>query len=621
MLKSGARVRAAAVVALGAVLVASAARAQGVAGRIQSVTLYRGQALVARAVPVEGPAGPLEVVVNGLPEQVVPDSLFAEGGASVEVRAVRFRARAVGEEPRDEVRAIDKEMEGVQAKLERNQKLADVLAHRLAYLDKMENFVAPTASTELSKGVLNADTLQKMAVFSFEQRKAAAEDALKLAAEQADLQKQVQLLQRKREELAAGTGKTLREAVLFVDKKGADRTEIRLSYLARGAGWSPAYNFYAESGAKEIRLEYNALIQQQTGEDWSGVSLTISTAFPALSAEAPGLAPFRVALGAPPPQSQASSPVKQGYFFQSMSQEDLAGNIQINTNKLSSAYNQAANVTERGQNLQFNWEMNDAAGNIQALELTNPHDILQRVFREGSQANEGVAVSYALKVPVALASRSDQQLVRIVETRMPCKFFHLATPILTPYVYRQAEITHNGADALLGGPCSVYLDGRFVGRGVVPSVGRGETFVIGFGADSQLRARRELADKMESVQGGNREIKFQYRLVLENYKEASVTVRVMDRLPVAENETDIRVTLGDLKEKLSDDPVYLRLERPKGILRWDIEVPAGASGEKPRIVDYGYRVEFDRKLSLVPSGRAKDMLLEFRELQEKRSKK
>jgi hypothetical protein len=462
--------------------------------------------------------------------------------------------------------------------------------------------------------VLNAETLQKIATFSFDQRKASAEEALKLATEHADLQKQLKLLQRKHGEIASGAGKTRREAALFLDKKGAGAGAVKLNYLVRNAGWSPSFNFYALSDAKEIRIEYNALIHQQTGEDWTGVSLTLSTAFPTLNAETPGLAPFRVALGpAQVPQNKKASPRQQAG-----QQANVSGQMFANNSMLQSAYTQFGQQQDRGRNLKFNWEMNRAAGNHQFLELVNPNDVLQRILQEGTAQNEGLSVSYAIGGTVGLASRSDQQLVRIFDSKLPARFFFVATPLLTRFVYRQAEITHTGAEALLGGPCSVYLDGRFVGRCEIPSVGRGEIFVVGFGAESQLRTRRDLVEKTESVQGGNREMTFRYRLILESFKETAVTVRVMDRLPVAGNASDIRITLGDMKDTLSEDPLYLRLERPKGILRWDIEVPAKASGEKARIVEFDYKVEFDRTLSLRTPGREQEQQAEFMELQQQR---
>src|SRR5438046_2923695 len=87
-----------------------------VSGRVTHVTLYRGQAMVTRTIPVVGAKGRKELVVD-LPEQVVADNLFAEGGEGVEVRAVQVRSRAVSEEPRDEVRKLDEAIEQVNDKL------------------------------------------------------------------------------------------------------------------------------------------------------------------------------------------------------------------------------------------------------------------------------------------------------------------------------------------------------------------------------------------------------------------------------------------------------------------------------------------------------------------------
>ena len=139
-----------------------ASRSEGVTGTVRRVTLYRGQALVTRRVPVEGAAGSLELVVSELPATIIDTSLYAESNEQLEVRAVRFRQRAVGEEPREEVRKLDQEIEAVQAELALNQKKTELAGQRLAYLDQLQGFVAPTASAELTSGVLNAETLKEL---------------------------------------------------------------------------------------------------------------------------------------------------------------------------------------------------------------------------------------------------------------------------------------------------------------------------------------------------------------------------------------------------------------------------------------------------------------------------
>ena len=84
--------------------------------------------------------------------------------------------------------------------------------------------------------------------------------------------------------------------MLFLQKQQAGPAEVRLNYLVGNCGWSPAYAMRSGADRKQVRVEYNALIHQLTGEDWKDVILTLSTASPALSAAGPGLAPFHVTL-------------------------------------------------------------------------------------------------------------------------------------------------------------------------------------------------------------------------------------------------------------------------------------------------------------------------------------
>jgi hypothetical protein len=177
-------------------------------------------------------------------------------------------------------------------------------------------------------------------------------------------------------------------------------------------------------------------------------------------------------------------------------------------------------------------------------------------------------------------------------------------------------LKNQGDQDLLAGPITVYLDGRFVGRGEIPTVARGQTLVVGFGADPQLRARRELAERTEDIQGGNRELSLAYRLVIENYKDENVVVCVLDRLPHSDRPGDVRVTLGALKDPLSADELYVRTERPKGILRWEIEVAAGSTGKDARMIEYSYSVDFDRNFWLTTAkDRPQEQQQEFEMMQ------
>ena len=583
-----------------------------VTGKVSGVTLYRGQALITRTLLFTAVKGSQEVVVTDLPQHIVEGSLFAEALAGLEVRAVRLRQVAVGEEPREDIRTFDLALAELADKLQLNQKNQELAAKKAAYLDGLEGFVAPTAKNDLAKGVLDAVALEKVTLFSFAERQKIAEEQIVFLKEQRLLTEQATLLQHKKAELTSGTQRTVKEAVLFLETNAAGPATVRLNYLVSNCGWSATYTCRAAQDRQTVDLEYNGLIQQMTGENWEEVSLTLSTASPALSAAGPGLAPFYVSLTRPTPNPEGASAA-------SGSKLD-AGAFRDIKLRQQSANNAFSNSQNFDDNLGFNWDVICAADDSQTLELTNSKDILATMRRDAGESG-GPSISYQLPGSVSLASRSDQQMVRIMKHSLPSAFYHVATPVLTSYVYREAELKNTSPDDLLAGPITVSLDGRFVGRGDIPTVARGETFVVGFGADPQLRARREFIDKKENVQGGNRELSFKYRVAIENYKDQAAAVRIFDRLPYADRGSDVRVTLSELKLPLSTDPAYLRSERSKGLLRFDVDVAANATAEKALVIEYSFTVDFDRALQISPVGARPEGKREFEQMQRGRLKK
>ena len=584
-----------------------------------------------RTVPIEGNAGSVEIVVGKLPEQIEPNSLFAEGGEAVEIRAVRFRTRAVGEQPREEVRKLDREILETQQQIDLTTKQQALLAKRTEYLGKMEGFVVPTAHLDLARGVLNAEALEKLTTFSFAEHEKVVAQEVELAKKAHDLNEQLTLLQRKHDEITAGASRTEREAVLFLQKQAAGPAEVRLNYLVNNCGWSPAYTMRSGDDRKKVRIEYNALIHQLSGEDWNNVNLTLSTASPAFGASGPGLAPFHVTLaeegvanaspngrGKPQGQGPVGVPTCMAADCQ---KARCSSSCRGSTSRKNQSVQAANNSVAFAEQNKIELESQRRRVRTAAMEINGDATTLGVLRSEKPDEANGPSLSYQLTGNVSLASRSDQQMVRIMQTDMGSKFYHVAVPVLTSFVYREAELANSSDKDLLAGPITVYLDGRFVGRGEIPTVSRGQTFVVGFGADPQLRARRELVDKQDGVQGGNRETKFEYRLVVENFAKEKTLVRVLDRLPHAENNVDIRVTLGDTSDPISADKLYQREERPMGILRWEIEAPAQSAGENARLIKYHFKVEYDRQFVVsLPEGK-QSLQEEFERLQRGRQKR
>ena len=574
------------------------------ASRIETVTVYRGQALVTRTVDLPDKTGELELVIGDLPAKVVSASLHAGASGGVTVRSVQYRSRAVAAEPKPEVARLDAQIKLVNRDIFANKQMLAVAAAKGSYVGKLESFVAPTSKVEMSKGVLNPEALGQVSQQIFAMRMEIARETIELTREAEDLAETLALLQRKRSELTRGSGRTIREAVLFLTRTGKGAGGVRLSYLVESASWSPAYNVRLVEGGSGAEVEYLAQVHQMSGEDWTGVKLSLSTATPGMNARSPLLVPLWIDLTGLSTDKKGVSMGAYKYVSeyaqeqQKMSQGQY-GNIQ----------RAWVLVHEAGGAAQAGWDLNRNAAEIQGLELNVSGDVVRAYNKLRLGAEEEVlAVSYRLPGTMSLASRSDKQLVQIAALKLPGETYYQAIPLLSTYVYRAAEVVNDSKVPLLAGPYSAYIGGEFVGRGNLHLVARGQKATIGFGVDTQLRCRRELVDKSDEISWGSRIQKFHYRLRLHNFKDAPVTVRMVDRIPATKSE-DIRITLGKLSAPLSTDPLYVRDRKDRGVLRWDINLPARAAGAKAADVLYEFEMRFakDKHIGRQAAAAAKEM--------------
>jgi hypothetical protein len=561
------------------------------ASRIRQVTVYQNTALVTRDVEVPPGTGTLELVVTPLPPTTVNNSLYSEGADGIAVLATRFRTRPILEDTREEVRKLEAQLKQRAETAEKLKADMEAIKQNLALLGKLENFTAVTTEKATDKATLNGETVIALTKYVMDTRGEKSKEMVDLQQQMQNNQEQSDFVRRQLQELAAGSSKTERDAVLVVDKKNEAAGRVRLHYLVDAASWHPQYKFRAGKDEKEaVQVEYLAAVTQQTGEDWRDVSLILSTAEPMLNAAPPELRMLDVAV-----QPRAANP---------------AGNPMDNPSPQQFGENFKQAQQLRGQaRHEYNTKNSVAGGDLinkaSALEQTN--EILavaqqQEGQKPGPQggrpaAHEGQSVTYHLDTHLTVPSRNDEQVLEVARLNMEPDYFYKAVPVLTRHVYRLANLSNKSKYVLLPGEATMYQGTDFVGRMDLPLVAIGEQFTVGFGVDPQLQVQRQLLDKGRSQQGGNQVLRYDYRILVSSYKAQPVSVQVWDRLPHAENET-VGVSLGKAEPEVSTDPVYQREERPHNLLRWDLKVDPAMNGEKALAVRYDFKLELDRQMTL-----------------------
>jgi Domain of unknown function (DUF4139)/N-terminal domain of unknown function (DUF4140) len=655
--------------------------------KITAVTVYQGQALVTREVSVPEGDGTVELVVTPLPPQTIDSSLYTEGADGLRVLTTRFRTRAVKDDTRAEVRAKEEAIKGFEADAERLRKQIGVQQTDLRYLEKLEGFTGTTLAGLTEKGRLDSDAVLSLSRFVMETRgtKAERETALRL-----QLQKNaetVEFTKRQLAELSAGPGRVERDAVIVVQKTRPQAGTVRLGYLVGAANWWPQYRLRGAADGASVRLEYLAAVVQHTGEHWSGIRLTLSTARPSLDAAPPDLLPLQMAVaGAVDPgpidahddrsqtiraKLEESVPMS---FQQETPLEDVLAYVKNRTKSPAlpdgipiyvdpiGLQEADKSVTSTVRNLDvtnvplkvslelllkqldLTYEIKGGLLMITSLEsseqpfadgdvvLATDSGVMGgmggmgmsleqaqafggarlNLLAAGGQAAElriadgqsagpsppekdSPSVTFVISGRLDIPSRNDSQLLEVARVELAAEYYAKAVPVLTARVYRLAKLTNKSEYVLLPGEATVYVGGDFVGRMHLPLVAAGEPFLAGFGVDPQLQVTRRLLRKSRSMQGGNQILDYEFRIGLRNYRSNPVKVQLWDRLPKPKGET-VGVNLVKTSAGLSTEELYQRTARMDNLLRWDVELPAGAVGEKTFYLNYEFRLEYARDL-------------------------
>ncbi len=560
-----------------------------VVGSISNVIVYRGQALVTRTIELELPAGGSQIIVQKLPHAIISETLYAQALDDVTVTSVSYREKTNKEKTSKEIKQLEAEIEEVKKKIYYAERNRNQTGRMWSMYYDLRKFAIDAENVDLNKGLLQFEPIEKLTTHIEAGTSDAHQKSVDLEYAKIELEKELEKLNSKKEKLERNKRKIKREAVLFANNLQAKKVIIELSYLVNGANWLPQYNLRANPDQGNVQVEYNAVMHQTSGEDWDKVTVSLSTAEPTMVAAPPLLEPMKVKLAPGTPVKQPVQ-VSEKVSGQQIEYRDLS-------EEFKNIQSRRREIAQKGKAAQS--ALNVMAIDNQMLELQADKKAVQMIQAEAKRfaRTEGVSVTYNLVGKLSMPSRTDQQLVNIATFQAKGDFIMLATPLLTDYVYLQGNIVNNSDTILLAGPASMYRNGEFVGKGQLELVTIGETFTVGFGVDSQVQITREFKDKKVDTFWGNRVEKYDYRVAINNYKNTPVKLRLLERIPYTENE-ELVITGFKTNVPLSTDADYLRTEKDKGILRWDLTLAPVTTEKKATVITYSYSMEYDNDMHI-----------------------
>jgi uncharacterized protein (TIGR02231 family) len=508
-----------------------------VGSTVDSVTVYPDGAAVTRVIHVDVPAGDSVLFARDFPPTLDPATLRVEGAGGAHLLIGAIDARPPRPEPPRVIPELD-------AKIEALQDERKVLDDKIAAAEARKKFAlrfADTSPTELGeKGEARPLADWRAAFAAVAEEVATADEAIRAARlRQRDIDRERMRLDAQR------TANPPRKMEVRIDLAADAPTAatFRVTYTVGGARWRPLYDARLDSGARDrtasLELVRRAEILQASGEDWSGVALSVSTVRTARGGNVPELQPLIVGYAVPMPASPAVGPAAaRGHAKRTPS-----GTLSFEDGGSPTPQQASGGLVAQERNAEFE------AGGFQVL------------FRVPGR--------------VSVATNEGAKSFRIAGKTIAPDLLVRATPVLDTAAYLEADFKQADEAPLLPGLISLYRDGVFVGRSEMALTPKDEIVRLGFGVDDQVKVARVTLRRQEGSTGLISTAKTderEFKITVRNGHATAIRVAIEDQLPVSE--------LDDVKVEMlpsTTPPTERDARNRRGVLGWTFTAAPGES--------------------------------------------
>ena len=317
--------------------------------------------------------------------------------------------------------------------------------------------------------------------------------------------------------------------------------------MVRNASWKPLYDLRAIITEKktEITIHYRANITQRTGEDWSDVELTLSTASPQLGSTIPVLQPEYVG--------------------------ELVTYVRVNAKGLGFG-------SKKIQAIPRSAELSKSRRGTLGFAGEDDYMMEKQARVESGVLTTSFAIDGKSTIPSNAQGDDTSHQVAITVLDFSADLEWIVIPREQQCAFLQAKVRNKSEYLLLPGQANIFLDDNFVAKSPIPVsffivrphdctyviqyVSTHETFRISLGQDPLVRVTYHPAAKMHQSLGGflttrMRTTTTKQRITIKNTRGAPLTkLIVRDQVPVPSHQ-DIKITLREPSMLMAPEAVSL----------------------------------------------------------------
>jgi prefoldin subunit 5 len=590
---------------------------------LKSVTVYFRGAELAHTASVMLKTGENSITLEGLSPIIDINSLKININNSVIVVSSEFSTDYLVEKTQTNfVKKLQDSIELINAELAKINAAISISTNSLAFLKKgIENNMSGTVSTPtgvISQPINSSAITQNLDYYA--NKAATLESAIFYDNKKKDeLTKTIQRLNSQLNQEKSKNGTYSGILKLSLVSPMTTTANITITYYTEAAAWTPYYDMNIVSTDKPVVLQSRSKVRQTTGLDWEKIKVTLSTAQPSKTKDAPVFSTWfldfvqNIVYKKSAAQNATQNTIS--YVDTDVTQQ-LAGEFAgVQVTRKAKGYAGSAQTSVAKNNeppppplyivdgFAFNGSINDLDPNsIQSVqELTNASDLAMygsvgrgSVFLVTTKSMEdyvaaeekNISMEFKIDLPYTIPGNGKEQIIDLTKNNLTAKYKYYSAPKLDENVFLIAEFSDWEKLNLLSGMANLTYDGTFVGQTYLNTQSSQKDLSITLGTDKRLSVKREKLTDFSSVKflGSDTKVVLTYRITVKNNQNKPIHITLKENYPVS-SQKDIVV---ELDKKKTTEPTFNKEDI--GILTWESDLAVGES----KIYEICYSVKYPK---------------------------
>ena len=593
--------------------------AENVKGVLKRATVYFSGAELTHTVNVSLRQGENSLTIEGLTPNIDVNSLKINVNNSIMVAASEFTTDYLTEKKSsDYIKKLKDSIDNYNAMIARLASAIKINTSSLELLKKgVENNLSNKtegSTSMVKKHLTTAEITQNLDYYN---NKAAAleksiyDDNLKkteLSQKLTNLQSQLRQEQGK---------KGVFNGILNLNLVASYATNatVTVSYFTSQARWVPFYDMVVTDASKPVNLKGRSKVSQNTGIDWNNINITLSTATPSKTKDAPVFDTWFLDF------------VYNNYgYYGEMNKKmsnaityDVAeskDDIALEESAVSNVKARAVRSVSDAQQILYVVDGVPYDGDISEI---NPNSIASTTVLKEAQATamygsrgaggvvlittkkmedyiaveeKNIAMEYKIDLPYTIPGNGKEQIINLKDYNLSPEYKFYAAPKLDQNAFLVADFKDWEKLNILSGLANITYDGTYVGQTYLNTSQTNNVMSVTLGSDKRISVKREKLTDFSQVKilGSDTKVTLAYKITVKNNQNKSVKFTLKEQYPIS-SQKEIKVELLD---KETTKPTYNKEDI--GVVTWDFDLAAGESREFR--IAYSVKYPKDKKINL-----------------------